>query len=137
MFLHAPYTGLDLDYVDNVRIMARWVVPFFFMVSGFFLCNKIDELGNLNFSKIQNNLKQLFTIFIVSSALYLPVGQLNGRGIFGLDSLLLGTYYRISNVFLYLHLVYTFYKEIKISTIYFVGNSYSGLAHRFLRPVFR
>ena len=48
MCLHTSYGSLDQEYVDNLRLFSRWAVPFFFISTGLFLGNKIEN-KNLDF----------------------------------------------------------------------------------------
>jgi hypothetical protein len=65
------------------------------MTSGFFLGNKIERNGNLDFGKIQNNIGFLITLFLVSSAFYLPFKIASGGAVFQLSYLLTGTYFHL------------------------------------------
>jgi surface polysaccharide O-acyltransferase-like enzyme len=89
--VHTTYGNLNPDYVDQIRLLARWAVPFFFMATGYFLGNKIDN-GTLPFQRIQHNVSMLITIMIVSSIVYMPVNrQINYKT----ENLLVGTYHHL------------------------------------------
>jgi len=89
--VHTDYGNLNTYFVDQLRLLARWAVPFFFMATGYFLGNKIEN-GTLPFQRIQNNISMLITILIVSSIVYVPVNRvLNYR----IENLLVGTYHHL------------------------------------------
>ncbi|MBN2554943.1 MAG: acyltransferase family protein, partial [Anaerolineales bacterium] len=35
--LHVGYAGLPAAWGENIRLLSRWAVPFFFIISGYFL----------------------------------------------------------------------------------------------------
>lgn len=113
MILHANYGKLNPEWVANVRLLCRWAVPFYFMASGFFLGTKIERNGNLDFGKIQKNLAFLITLFIVSSAIYLPFKIAGGGAVFQLSYLLTGTYFHLwflgSMIVGYIFIWYTYF----------------------------
>jgi hypothetical protein len=113
MILHANYGKLNPEWVANLRLLCRWVVPFYFMASGFFLGTKIERNGNLDFGKIKKNLAFLITLFIVSSTLYLPFKIAGGGAVFQLSYLLTGTYFHLwflgSMIVGYIFIWYTYF----------------------------
>lgn len=66
---YSPYG----DFIVT-RVLGRVAVPFFFMVSGFFLYNS-KEIGT---SKILNFIKKTTFLYVVSILLYLPVNWYMG-----------------------------------------------------------
>lgn len=95
MLLHTSYGSLDPDIVANIRLLARWAVPFFFTTSGYFLATKIDTHGAIPLSRIQNNIATLITILLVSSIIYMPMLYLNGNFQLSVDDLFTGTYFHL------------------------------------------
>lgn len=94
MILHASLGDLNETLEENLRLLARWAVPFYFMASGYFLEPKIS--GNLfSFTKIQNNVSRLVTILITSSLLYSPFAVLNGDKLNDIEILATGTYFHL------------------------------------------
>lgn len=69
----SPLSGLNetADFVLT-RIVARVAVPFFFMVSGFFLFPE-TEAGNLRFNRLASFLKKTSFLYAVAILLYLPL----------------------------------------------------------------
>lgn len=94
MTLHTDYGNLDHVYVDMLRLLGRWVVPFFFITSGYFLSYKIDN-KNLSFQKIQNNISTLITILIVSSTIYTIINLIKGDYFYHITPLLGGAYFHL------------------------------------------
>ncbi|MBN2669354.1 MAG: acyltransferase [Bacteroidales bacterium] len=110
MLVHTKYGYLPEEYVDNIRISARWAVPFFFLCSGYFLQSKITDNKILDFRKIEKNIVNLISIIIVASFVYLLV---NRSFTLEVSSILTGTYFHLwfigSLIFGYLFLWYIYY----------------------------
>lgn len=64
------------------RIIARVAVPFFFMLSGFFLISR----HNYNYDKLKNFLKNTIFIYSIAILIYIPLNIYNGY--FSMDNLL-------------------------------------------------
>lgn len=68
-FIIAVHIGYFADYNQTFgelfRVATRWALPFFFIVSGYFL-------GKSSSFKLENRLNSILGIFIVSSIVYLP-----------------------------------------------------------------
>ena len=92
--LHVKYETLDNDYVDSLRLLSRWAVPFFYITTGFFLGYKIKN-NNLDFEQIQKNVTVLISILIISSFVYLPLDIIKGRIPNSISNILAGTYYHL------------------------------------------
>ncbi len=83
----AIHTSPLLSYSDTAdfvltRIIARVAVPFFFMVSGFFLISR----GNYGFDKLEIFLKRTALIYGIAILIYIPLNIYNGY--FSMNSLL-------------------------------------------------
>jgi surface polysaccharide O-acyltransferase-like enzyme len=67
--LHANYGPSDKqsEFVQVIRLCARWAVPYFFLLSGYFFEKKSRE--NLD-KAFLGSLKNLLIIFIISNVLY-------------------------------------------------------------------
>lgn len=63
VFLHYP---LKLGWADEVTVLSRVVVPFFFMVSGYFNYSK-----ELQLDKVKRELKKIISILVVVNLFYL------------------------------------------------------------------
>jgi surface polysaccharide O-acyltransferase-like enzyme len=70
IILHITYFTLSQDILAQIRLLARWVVPFFFVVSGYFFRMNYLKTGDAAFTK---SLKRLVVVFILSNLLYLPL----------------------------------------------------------------
>lgn len=78
----------------QIRLLARFAVPFFFLASGYFFEKKWKSEGLAAFS---STLLNLLSIYLVANLIYLPVNVgsslLHGKGIeLGLPNMLLGTW---------------------------------------------
>lgn len=75
-FIIAVHVGYFLDYPkllgELFRVSTRWALPFFFIVSGYFL-------GKSDLNKIGTKLNNLIGIFITASLLYLPYTYLQNK----------------------------------------------------------
>lgn len=112
MILHSGYGKLNPEYVENLRLLARWAVPFYYITTGFFIGPKINS-SNLDFKNIQNNISTLITILIVASIIYIPINILMGETSYGVGNLLTGTFFHLwfigSLLFGYIFIWYLFY----------------------------
>ena len=94
----SPLTSLspEADYIF-VRVLARVAVPFFFMVTGYFVLPKALKSTDDSLSY----LKHIGLIYLVSMVLYLPVGiyagHFKGAGIAAVLKMILfnGTFYHL------------------------------------------
>lgn len=83
------------------RIIARIAVPFFFMVSGYFILPSI--IGkNKNYSVVLKSIKKLIKLYVIATIVYLPIyiysGYISGqKGLvdFLKDILFNGTFYHL------------------------------------------
>lgn len=94
MCLHTSYGSLNHEYVDNLRVLSRWALPFFFITTGFFLGYKIED-SNLDFKRIQKNVSYLISILLVSSIIYLPIDVIKGDVPKNIESLFTGSYFHL------------------------------------------
>ncbi len=65
--LHSPLGSLPNALALAIRLGSRWAVPFFFMVSGYFVAQKLRTTKSLNISAATNN---LLAILIVVNLFY-------------------------------------------------------------------
>lgn len=94
MCIHTTYGSLNQEFVDNLRLISRWAVPFFFISTGFFLGNKIEK-KTLDFKRIQKNVITLISILIVSSIIYLPIAFIKGDIPVQISNILTGSYFHL------------------------------------------
>lgn len=71
MTLHTPLPSMGHDIGAIIRISGRWAVPFFFMAAGYFLGKKITQDSKLPMQSIEKNMVKLFSVFFVSSIVYM------------------------------------------------------------------
>ena len=71
-----PLEGLYGSVGDFIRLFGKWAVPFFFMLSGYFLAKNLTE------ERLVNSISKIVLIFASSSLLMLPLLILN-RGLGG------------------------------------------------------
>lgn len=94
MCLHTNYGNLSQESVDNLRLISRWAVPFYFIATGFFLGPKFEN-GILDFKRIEKNVSMLISILIVSSIIYLPLDYIHGNDINSIVNILTGSYFHL------------------------------------------
>lgn len=94
----SPLTSIspEADYI-LARVLARVAVPFFFMVTGYFVLPKALEDGAYGLAY----LKRIGLIYLISMALYLPVGiyagHFKGAGVISVLKMIFldGTFYHL------------------------------------------
>lgn len=78
-FIIAVHVGYFLDYStlfgELFRVATRWALPFFFIVSGYFL-------GKSNLENLGGKLQNLLGIFLIASLMYLPYTYLQNKNNF-------------------------------------------------------
>lgn len=114
VLIHTGYGDTPTSIVVALKLSLMWAVPFFFMVSGFFLAKKITDNNGFDLTLIENIISKLFTIFILTSIIYIPVLIQQGNLTFGLKTILTGTYFHLwflgSLIFSYF-IAWFFYKN--------------------------
>lgn len=65
--LHSPLDALPNNAALFLRLLCRWAVPFFFLVSGYFIAKNVKKRGNEVYLKSINN---LLAIYVVSNIIY-------------------------------------------------------------------
>lgn len=97
-----PLAGINesADFVLT-RIIARVAVPFFFMVSGFFVLPSVTE-KNKDYSTVFKNIKKLIKLYGIAIVVYSPIyiysGYITGeKGVIDIfkDVLFNGTFYHL------------------------------------------
>lgn len=94
MCIHTNYGSLNPEYVDTLRLLSRWAVPFYFLATGFFLGDKIVN-NYLDFNRIEKNVSMLISILIVASIVYLPIDFIHGNNINSIATILTGSYFHL------------------------------------------
>ncbi|SNR86462.1 Surface polysaccharide O-acyltransferase, integral membrane enzyme [Hymenobacter mucosus] len=93
IMLHMPYSDLSARGVSAMSLCARWAVPFFFLVSGYFFEKK--SKANLD-QAFMHVLKNLVAIFALANIVYLFIAlkteYYTAADIFSVKSLILGDY---------------------------------------------
>lgn len=114
MSLHIKLPSVGLEIGSIIRLSGRWAIPFFFITTGYFLGLKIKRTNTLNFNVIEKNVINLFSIFIISSIVYLTYNTLVSHKWFSnnVSFLLIGTYWHLwfigSMIFGYLIIWYIY-----------------------------
>ena len=98
----SPLSSLnsDADFVFT-RVLARMAVPFFFMVTGFFLLPRYVFEHSKDYRPILRTLKKTLVLYGVAIFMYLPVnlyaGQFSGSNVWDFARLILfdGTFYHL------------------------------------------
>jgi surface polysaccharide O-acyltransferase-like enzyme len=88
VILHVSMGAIPLDFQIYIKLVARFAVPFFFLVSGYFFYLGYMKNGNVFFLK---NISKLLGIFLVASFFFLPVNVAKGNFKFEPRLILAGT----------------------------------------------
>ena len=98
IFLHVGlFSGLDKIIGVEIRLAGRWAVPFFFIVSGYF----ISDYFKTNPHKIGLQAAKSFTVLMISSLLMVPLIVIQSgpveavRKVLNLNIFLGGTYFHL------------------------------------------
>ncbi|MFN8411764.1 MAG: acyltransferase family protein [Anaerolineales bacterium] len=70
IILHLEYPALPSNIVIAARLLSRWAIPFFFIVSGYYFA--VQNKGQEKL-KIQPMMERLIWIFLLWSIIYAPV----------------------------------------------------------------
>lgn len=70
IILHLKFSELPRDLVIGARLLSRWAVPFFFIVSGYYFASQKKELELQN---IQKTVGRLIWLFLIWSVIYIPM----------------------------------------------------------------
>lgn len=139
VFLHVGYDNMDENTASIIRLTGRWGVPFFFMLSGYFLQKTLTSDSG---KKVTKSCIKLISILICADAIYIIAqyiieGNFNWKHLFPgayfhlwfLPSLCLGTliiyFYKKYN----LNLLVTFSISILILCLVLACDSYSEILH--------
>ena len=114
MLAHGKYGNLPQEYVDNIALGARWVFPFFFLSTGYFLRSKVINY-QLDFHSIQRNISHLISMLVIASLIYLPL-QLNVITRPSIVHIFTGSFYHLwfigSMIFGYVFIWYVFFVRL-------------------------
>jgi len=67
IILHVQYPNLPSEIAIGLRLMSRWAIPFFFILSGYFLAASNVKSNRLN---VQKTVERLIWIFLLWSFVY-------------------------------------------------------------------
>ena len=70
VFLHLPLENYSYELAVHIRLISRWAVPVFFMISGYFLSVKVKD-DNSYYVKY---ISKLLGVIFISTILYMPLG---------------------------------------------------------------
>lgn len=70
IILHVRYGSLPPVAEENIRLLGRFAVPFFFLVSGYFFYQNFLKSGDRYFTK---SIQRLLGIFIIACIVYIPI----------------------------------------------------------------
>lgn len=94
MLLHTSMGDLNSGVEVQLRLLGRWAVPFYFIVTGYFLGSKFKN-GSLPFVQIEKNIVKLFTVLLVSSVGYYFIDIYSKTGTIGIENIFIGTYHHL------------------------------------------
>lgn len=67
IILHVGYPNVPSEIAIGLRLMSRWAIPFFFILSGYFLAASNAKSNRLN---VQKTVERLIWIFLIWSFVY-------------------------------------------------------------------
>ena len=68
--LHVTFTNLPEWVAVLIRLQARWAVPFFFIVSGYFFAQRLADPRRAD---VRPALYRLIWLFVLWSIIYIPI----------------------------------------------------------------
>jgi surface polysaccharide O-acyltransferase-like enzyme len=68
--LHVTFSNLPPLIAAGIRLQARWAVPFFFIISGYFLARRLADPQQAG---VRSSIYRLIWVFLLWSALYVPL----------------------------------------------------------------
>lgn len=74
VILHLRYDSLPRDVAVGLRLMSRWAIPFFFIISGYFLALKYSKTKRLD---VLPTVERLIWIFLLWVLIYSPFVVMN------------------------------------------------------------
>ena len=118
IIVHLPFENYNYELAVHIRLISRWAVPVFFMISGYFLSVKIKDDNSFYVKYIS----KLLGVIVISTILYMPLA-LNSRGlgyfIYEFDWFFLGSYFHLwfLSALLFSTLVYMFFSMNKMEKV--------------------
>ena len=70
IIVHAEYSNLSSAIVAGAKFMSFWVIPFFFIISGYFLAEKTARTGTLD---VRSTIERMGWVFLIWIIIYLPL----------------------------------------------------------------
>jgi peptidoglycan/LPS O-acetylase OafA/YrhL len=70
VYLHVTFTNANGALSDIVRLMARWAMPFFFLMSGYWFQKGLENSPSPTFKK---NFTRILVVFLVTNIVYAPL----------------------------------------------------------------
>jgi len=67
IILHVEYPNLPSEVAIGLRLMSRWAIPFFFIISGYFLAASSAKTNRLN---VQSAVERLIWVFLLWAFVY-------------------------------------------------------------------
>lgn len=96
VILHVRYADLNLNFISYLRLSARWAVPFFFVVSGYFFASKINYSGkSYNLSSLKNIIVKMISIIIITTSIYYIINIISQNYEIKSGVLILGNYFHL------------------------------------------
>jgi peptidoglycan/LPS O-acetylase OafA/YrhL len=142
MLVHTNYCNLNNTIVENIRISARWALPYFFICSGYFLYKNIKNKRCIEFIDIEKSILKLISILIICSSIYFTFDILiKNSHLISIETILIGTYFHLwfigSLIFGYIFIWYIFKIEkekflIIISLFILIFAVFSGSYRNFI-----
>ena len=90
--IHSNYGNSNMEIVNLFKISTRWAVPFFFIISGYFLFNQRKDISSFP----KKTMTKLISIHIISSSIFLLIKFFDKQNLdMGLVNIINGTYFHL------------------------------------------
>src|ERR1700749_279199 len=89
ILLHVNYGHANATMESIVRLLGRWGVPFFFMVSGYLYEKRLIKS---EYSAYKSSFLKVFNILLAANVAYIPINYILGNSLFKFNYLLLSDY---------------------------------------------
>lgn len=92
IILHVSFYRANGYGAVLARLSARWAVPVFFIVSGYFFVGRLHKSPD---HALKENLKKLLPLIVISNLIFLVINLLEHQPLFPLTAIFFGDYYHL------------------------------------------
>jgi surface polysaccharide O-acyltransferase-like enzyme len=73
---HLQYPNVSREWVSGARLMCRWVLPFFFTISGYYFAEKSAKIKKVDAASVLDRLAWIFIVWIL---IYMPISIMSDQ----------------------------------------------------------